>query len=255
MSAKRRVLIAGKSWTVHSIHQKGFEFLHHHRICRGAWPRAPGGRGLGITYQPSCGGPRVPVRREACFRLLRLRDAELTSAPTRCFCIPTPSCARVSCRTGWQRSATMSPTVAAPVMIGGDMTFQGIDGKARYAQTAVAEALLVHREPGDVTGARCRKVCSRPCATPTAHRRRPAGEVAGPSGLQSLRPKARCHRGCNGRGGSADRCRALRVGAVGGIRVRLRPALGPATLRRVAGLRPALEPNRRVGRERLRWLR
>jgi len=88
MTKSRRVLIAGESWTVHSIHQKGFDSFTTTEYAEG-----------------------VRWLREA------IRDYVLGGGGL--------------------------------VMIGGYMTFQGIDAKARYRDTEVAEVLGVEMEAGD----------------------------------------------------------------------------------------------------------
>ena len=150
MSAKRRVLIAGESWTVHSIHQKGFDSFTTTEYAEGVqWLRAAlEGAGWDITYQPA-----HVAAREFPFDagVLSAFDCVMLSDIGSNTLLLHPD-TFVRSRVLPNRLAAIRDYVAnggGLVMIGGYMTFQGIDGKARYRETAVAEALPVVMEPGD----------------------------------------------------------------------------------------------------------
>ena len=104
-----KVLIAGESWTVHSIHQKGFDSFTTTEYAEGVhWLRAAlEAAGWQVVYQPSH---------------VAARDFPSTAAD-----LGTYDCIILS---GF-------------VMIGGYLTFQGIDAKGKYAGSAVEEALPV----------------------------------------------------------------------------------------------------------------
>ncbi|HHY49387.1 MAG TPA: cytoplasmic protein [Alphaproteobacteria bacterium] len=139
-----RVLIAGESWTVHSIHQKGFDSFTTTEYAEGVrWLReALEAGGLDVTYMPSHVAARdFPATAEAlaaydCVMLSDIGANTLLLHPetfTRSKVLPN-------------RLHALRDYVARGgglVMIGGYMTFQGIDGKARYAGSAVEEALPV----------------------------------------------------------------------------------------------------------------
>ena len=167
MSAKRRVLIAGKSWTVHSIHQKGFDSFTTTEYAEGVqWLRAAlEGAGWDITYQPA-----HVAAREFPFDagVLSAFDCVMLSDIGSNTLLLHPD-TFVRSRVLPNRLAAIRDYVAnggGLVMIGGYMTFQGIDGKARYRGRPSPKPCLSSWNPA-TTGARCRKVCSRPCATPT----------------------------------------------------------------------------------------
>jgi uncharacterized membrane protein len=150
MPSKRRVLIAGESWTVHSIHQKGFDSFTTTEYAEGVhWLRsALESAGWEVAYQPAHVATRdFPATPAAlsqfdCVMLSDIGSNTLLLHPDT-----------------FVRSRIMPDRLAAIrdyvsnggglVMIGGYMTFQGIDGKARYRETAVAEALPVIMEAGD----------------------------------------------------------------------------------------------------------
>lgn len=143
MSAKR-VLIAGESWTVHSIHQKGFDSFTTTEYAEGAgWlRRALEANGWDVVFMPSHVAARdFPASAEAlsvyaCVILSDIGANTLLLHPDT-----------------FVRSKTMPNRLAALrdyvhrggglVMVGGYMTFQGIEGKAQYAGTAVEDALPV----------------------------------------------------------------------------------------------------------------
>lgn len=140
----KRVLIAGESWTVHSIHQKGFDSFTTTEYAEGVrWLRdALEGGGWTVDFMPSHVAARdFPATAEAlsvyeCVMLSDIGANTLLLHPetfTRSKVLPN-------------RLHAIRDYVAGGgglVMIGGYMTFQGIDGKAQYAGTAIEEALPV----------------------------------------------------------------------------------------------------------------
>src|SRR5688572_5160147 len=140
----RRVLIAGESWTVHSIHQKGFDSFTTTEYAEGVkWLRqALEAAGWDVTFMPSH---------------VAARDFPVTTAALGDFaCVMLSD---IGANTLLLHPETFSRSKVLPnrlhairdyvegggglVMIGGYMTFQGIEGKAKYAGTAVEEALPV----------------------------------------------------------------------------------------------------------------
>ena len=149
------MLIAGESWTVHSIHQKGFDSFTTTEYAEGVqWLKAAlEGGGWSVDFMPSHVAARdfPPTRRSA--RRLRLRDAErhrrqhAAAAPRYLHAVKVLP----------NRLHAIRDYVAGGgglVMIGGYMTFQGIEAKAQYAGTA----------------SRGRAAGRRSCATTTASR-------------------------------------------------------------------------------------
>jgi uncharacterized membrane protein len=140
----RRVLIAGESWTVHSIHQKGFDSFTTTEYAEGVkWLReALESAGWEVTFMPSHVAARdFPATVEALqqFGCVMLSDI---GANTLLLHPETFTQSRVLPN----RLHALRDYVEAGgglVMIGGYMTFQGIEGKAMYAGTAVEEALPV----------------------------------------------------------------------------------------------------------------
>lgn len=150
MSAKRRVLIAGESWTIHSIHQKGFDSFTTTEYAEGVrWLKeALESGGWDVTYQPAHVAARdFPADAKAlsqfdCVMLSDIGANTLLLHPETFFrSKPLPN-----------RLDGIREYVAnggGLVMVGGYLTFQGIDAKARYRGTPVEEALPVLMEPGD----------------------------------------------------------------------------------------------------------
>lgn len=147
---KRRVLIAGESWTVHSIHQKGFdsftttEYAEGVRWLRGALEAAD----WEVVYQPAHVAARdFPDTAEA----LSVYDCVVISdvgANTLLLHPDTFSRSKVLPN----RLDAVRDYVAAGgglVMVGGYLTFQGIDAKAQYAGTSIEEALPVNIQRHD----------------------------------------------------------------------------------------------------------
>lgn len=140
----KRVLIAGESWTVHSIHQKGFDSFTTTEYAEGVrWLReALEGGGWNVDFMPSHVAARdFPAAAEAlsgyqCVMLSDIGANTLLLHPdtfTKSRALPN------------RLDAIRDYVLAGGglVMIGGYMTFQGIDGKAQYAGTAIEEALPV----------------------------------------------------------------------------------------------------------------
>jgi uncharacterized membrane protein len=144
MTKSRRVLIAGESWTVHSIHQKGFDSFTTTEYAEGvSWLRsALEGAGWEVIYQPAHVAARdFPATAEAlgeydCVMLSDIGANTLLLHPetfTKSKVLPN------------RLNAIRDYVLAGGglVMIGGYMTFQGIEGKAQYAGTAIEEVLPV----------------------------------------------------------------------------------------------------------------
>jgi len=145
-----RVLIAGESWTIHSIHQKGFDSFTTTDYAEGvAWLRkALEANGHTVTYQPSHIASRdFPSTLQAlqeydCVMLSDIGSNTLLLHPD------TFSSSKILPN----RLELLKEYVlqgGGLVMIGGYMTFQGIEGKARYHGSPVEEVLPVCMSAGD----------------------------------------------------------------------------------------------------------
>jgi uncharacterized membrane protein len=144
------VLIAGESWTVHSIHQKGFDSFTTSDYAEGvSWLRdALESNGHTVSFQPSHVASRdfpstvEKLKKYDCVMLSDIGANTLLLHPDT-----------------FMRSKIMPNRLDALrdyvlqggglVMIGGYMTFQGIDGKARYKGTSIAEVLPIRMMDGD----------------------------------------------------------------------------------------------------------
>lgn len=147
---KKRVLIAGESWTVHSIHQKGFDSFTTTEYAEGVrWLKdAMEEGGWDVTFQPAHVAARdFPFDAEAlsAYDCVMLSDI---GANTLLLHPETFSKSKVLPN----RLAAIRDYVANGggfVMIGGYLTFQGIEGKALYHDTPVEEVLPVTMMAGD----------------------------------------------------------------------------------------------------------
>ena len=141
---KKRVLIAGESWIMHTIHQKGFDDFRTTAYGEGhQWLSAAlTAGGYEVDHLPNHLAnekfPLIPAD-------LRVYDAVLLSdiGANTLLLHPDTFTKSVSLP---NRLTTIRDYVARGgglVMIGGYLTFQGIDAKGRYAGTAVEEALPI----------------------------------------------------------------------------------------------------------------
>jgi uncharacterized membrane protein len=139
-----KVLIAGESWTIHSIHQKGFDSFTTTEYAEGVrWLKAAlEGAGFEVIFQPSHVAAReFPATAAAlssfdCVLLSDIGANTLLLHPdTFVRSIELPN-----------RLHAIRDYVAGGgglVMVGGYLTFQGIEAKGQYAGTAIEEALPV----------------------------------------------------------------------------------------------------------------
>ena len=145
-----RVLIAGESWTVHSIHQKGFDSFTTTEYSEGVgWLRAAlESGGWSVDYQPAHVAAReFPATASA---LAAYDCVILSDVGANTLLIHPDTFLRFKALPN--RLEAVRDYVAnggGLVMVGGYMTFQGIEGKARYHDTPVEDALPVTIEAGD----------------------------------------------------------------------------------------------------------
>ena len=141
---RRRALIAGESWTVHSIHQKGFDSFTTTEYAEGVrWLKAAlEAADWEITYQPSHVAARdFPSTAEdlAAYDCVMLSDIGANTLLLH----PDTFVRSKALPNRLQAIRDYVTNGGGLVMIGGYLTFQGIDAKAQYAGSAIEEALPV----------------------------------------------------------------------------------------------------------------
>ena len=148
--SKQRVLIAGESWVTHSIHQKGFDSFTTTAYEEGVGPLkdALEAGGSEVTSLPNhvaaTDFPDTPAALSE-YDAVVLSDIGantlLLHPETFARSVPRPD-----------RIAAIRDYVGTGgglVMVGGYLTFAGIEGKARWAGTPVEEALPVRISTAD----------------------------------------------------------------------------------------------------------
>jgi uncharacterized membrane protein len=150
MASRRRVLIAGESWTVHSTHQKGFDSFSTVEYSEGIhWLRdALQSGGWEVDFQPAHVAARdfpFDVKVLSGYDCVMLSDVGANT-----LLLHPDTFARSVTRPN--RLHVIRDYVAAGggfVMIGGYLTFQGIDAKAQYSGTVIEEILPVNISRND----------------------------------------------------------------------------------------------------------
>lgn len=142
--AMLRVLVAGESWMTHSVHVKGFDSFTTSSYHEGgdALLAALRGDGIEVSYQPShIAANAFPdsVAALRAFDAVILSDigANTLLLPDRTFARSERSGNRLHALAGYVRGG------GGLLMVGGYLTFQGIEGKAAYHGTPVDEVLPV----------------------------------------------------------------------------------------------------------------
>lgn len=140
----KRVLIAGESWVTHSIHTKGFDSFTTTEYNEGVrWLKAAlESGGWDVTFLPNHLAARdFPLQPEAlaAYDVVMLSDIGantlLLHPDTFVRSVPLPN-RLISLRDYVKNGGGL-------VMIGGYLTFQGIEAKGKYAGSPVEEALPV----------------------------------------------------------------------------------------------------------------
>ena len=139
-----RVLFAGESWMKHTIHMKGFDQFHTTEYEEGAgeFLAALDREGFPVTYirghEISSKFPRTMTELEE-FDVVVLSDIGSNSflLPDETFLRSERSANRLALLRDWTRAG------GGLVMIGGYMSFTGIEGKARFGMTPLADVLPV----------------------------------------------------------------------------------------------------------------
>lgn len=142
--AAAKVLLAGESWVKHTIHMKGFDQFHSTEYEEGgaAFIAALAGAGIEVDYVRAHEiSGRFPRDRDelAAYDAVILSDIGANS-----FLLTDETFLRSEVTTN--RLHEISEYVregGGLVMVGGYLSFTGIDGRARYAQSPLAEVLPV----------------------------------------------------------------------------------------------------------------
>jgi uncharacterized membrane protein len=148
--ANKSVLVAGESWVIHSVHQKGFDSFTTTEYQEGVgWLRAAlEAGGWSVHHLPAhLAGAQFPATLDElgaydCVILSDLGANTLLLHPDT-FTGSRPVPDRLALLRDWVRAG------GGLIMVGGYLSFQGIEGKARYAGTPVEEALPVTMSPYD----------------------------------------------------------------------------------------------------------
>ncbi len=150
MTRSPRVLIAGESWTVHSIHQKGFDSFTTTEYAEGVgWLKAAlETGGWQVDYQPAHVAAREfpsSVKALDVYNCVILSDVGANT-----LLIHPDTFSRF--KSFPNRLNVVRDYVAKGgglIMVGGYLSFQGIEAKARYHNTPIEEVLPVMMQAGD----------------------------------------------------------------------------------------------------------
>jgi uncharacterized membrane protein len=148
--AEHRLLLVGESWFSHTIHTKGFDSFTTSTYEEGCadFVAALQSRGWAVDHIPShLVDTKMPSTAEA---LGRYAVVALSDVGSNTFLLRRPTFI------GGQVSPDLLELIAAYttgggglVMVGGYMSFSGIDGKAGYGQSRLADVLPVTVATGD----------------------------------------------------------------------------------------------------------
>jgi uncharacterized membrane protein len=141
MAKQPHVLIAGESWSVHSIHQKGFDSFTTTEYAEGVkWLRESlEAGGWEVTYQPAHVAARdFPIETTdlAQYDCVMLSDIGANTLLLH----PDTFGHSKSLPNRLHTIRQYVENGGGLIMIGGYMTFQGIDAKAQYRGTAIASS-------------------------------------------------------------------------------------------------------------------
>ena len=145
-----RVLIAGESWMTHSIHVKGFDSFTTSSYHEGVGPLRTALQAAGhpVTYLPNHrAADEFPLSAAelGAFDVVILSDIGVNTLllPDRTFSASERTANRLVLLRDYVKGG------GGLLMMGGYLTFQGIDGKAGYHGTPVEEVLPVILQSSD----------------------------------------------------------------------------------------------------------
>ncbi|MFK4790100.1 glutamine amidotransferase [Microbacterium sp. ZW T5_56] len=145
-----RVLLAGESWSTTSIHTKGFDSFITSAYAEGGTEFIAALRAAGheVTFQPNhVAADHFPWSAEelSAFDVVVLSDigANTLLLPNDVFARGQVRPNRLQVLADWVREG------GSLLMVGGYLSFQGIEAKANYRATPIAEILPIEMEIGD----------------------------------------------------------------------------------------------------------
>jgi uncharacterized membrane protein len=145
-----RVLLAGESWTTTATHTKGFDSFITSSYAEGGadFMNALRAAGHEVTYQPNhVAAAEFPATAAAlaAYDVVVLSDigANTLLLHPDTFLHGRSRPNAIAALVRWVRDG------GALLMVGGYLSFQGIEGKANYARTPLADVLPVQMEAGD----------------------------------------------------------------------------------------------------------
>lgn len=141
-----KALLVGESWTVHETHMKGFDLFHvcrHEEDCGGELAEVLKREGIETDFMPShTAQVSFPDRVD---QLERYDAVILSDVGSNTFLLSPDTFYKGMRKPNRLRVlADYVKQGGGLAMIGGYMSFAGIDNKARYAMTPLAEALPVN---------------------------------------------------------------------------------------------------------------
>lgn len=145
-----KILLAGESWATTTIHTKGFDTFTTSSYGEGAadFIAAAEAGGHTVDFMPNhVAAVKFPTDAEAlaAYDVVVLSDigANTLLLPDSVFVRGERMPNRLQVLADWTRAG------GALLMVGGYLTFQGIEGKANYRNTPLADVLPVEMEIGD----------------------------------------------------------------------------------------------------------
>jgi uncharacterized membrane protein len=144
------VLVVGESWVKHTVHMKGFDQFHstEYEEGGGVFLESLATAGFEVTYIRAHEiSSRFPTTREAleCFDVVVLSDVGANSflLTDEVFLRSEVSVNRLSLLADYVRAG------GGLMMVGGYLSFSGIDGRARFGMSPLADVLPVEMLPHD----------------------------------------------------------------------------------------------------------
>ena len=149
-ASPRRLLLVGESWFSHTIHQKGFDSFTTSTYEEGCtdFVAALDSRGWAVEHIPC---HQVETRMPSTAEALRAYAAVvLSDVGSNTFLLGRQTFFHGQAAPDLlELLAAYTSGGGGLVMVGGYMSFGGIDGKAGYAKTCLSEVLPVTVSPGD----------------------------------------------------------------------------------------------------------
>ncbi|WP_068784150.1 glutamine amidotransferase [Paenibacillus phocaensis] len=145
-----KLLFIGESWIIHMIHTKGFDSFTSTKYEEGATYLLSclHEEGVDVTYMPS---HEVQVRFPRTLEELQVYDAiVLSDVGANTFLLQNPTFYQMEMLpNGLELIKQFVSAGGGLLMIGGYLTFMGIEGKANYRNSPLAEVLPVEMMPGE----------------------------------------------------------------------------------------------------------